>query len=534
MLDLNGIRLRNRLVTSASLLGYGASPHRLILYGLSPIAQWVPLERFGAITTRTVSTQPREGHFTLREDWSVREYPELVRRYAGALRRVDAGWINAFGWCNIGIERYFDEYFPRTHHLNRIVSLGGFSAEEFGELVETVNRRAPAGKIAAVEFNVSCHNVNFPFEEILDDVLAQAIPASRHPVIVKLSPDTDYVAAAKVAERNGAAAVTAINAVKALRLDPETGEPLLKNRFGSLSGRAIKPIGLRVVAELRDAGLRLPIIATAGIRDFDDCREFLWAGADAVSLGSEAWLAPLWAYALGPLRGAHIRHLITQVEKAEGPAPFAPRQTATPVTGQGGSLPPPAAAEPHPGQAEGGASRGERSSPLEEAVAEAAVLRGTFKLRSGGTSDYYIDKYQFGTRPALLRQVAEALAAELPEGTEYVAGTALGAVPLAVAVSLARGLPSVLVRPEGRDHGPVRAVEGSLPAGARVVLLEDVVTTGSAALAAVEALREAGAKVIRVIAVVDREEGGSAAFEAAGVGYRALLRSRDLGIGGAR
>ncbi|HEX8930407.1 MAG TPA: UvrD-helicase domain-containing protein [Actinomycetota bacterium] len=388
MLDLNGIRLRNRLVTSASLLGYGASPHRLILYGLSPIAQWVPLERFGAITTRTVSTQPREGHFTLREDWSVREYPELVRRYAGALRRVDAGWINAFGWCNIGIERYFDEYFPRTHHLNRIVSLGGFSAEEFGELVETVNRRAPAGKIAAVEFNVSCHNVNFPFEEILDDVLAQAIPASRHPVIVKLSPDTDYLAAAKVAERNGAAAVTAINAVKALRLDPETGEPLLKNRFGSLSGRAIKPIGLRVVAELRDAGLRLPIIATAGIRDFDDCREFLWAGADAVSLGSEVWLAPLWGYALGPLRGARIRHLIHQIERAEGTPPLVPWAAApTPVTGQGGSLPPPATPGPHPGHAEGGASRGEQGSPLEqldpEQRAAAATLDGPLLIVAG-------------------------------------------------------------------------------------------------------------------------------------------------------
>jgi dihydroorotate dehydrogenase (NAD+) catalytic subunit len=536
MLDLNGIRLRNRLVTSASLLGYGASPHRLILYGLSPIAQWVPLERFGAVTTRTLSTQPREGHFTLREDWSLREYPELVRRYAGALRRVDAGWINAFGWCNIGIERYFDEYFPRTHHLNRIVSLGGFSAEEFRELVETVNRRAPVGRIAAVELNVSCHNVNFPFEDILDDVLGQAIPASRHPVIVKLSPDTDYIAAAKVAERNGAAAVTAINAVKALRLDPNTGEPLLRNRFGSLSGRAIKPIGLRVVAELRDAGVRLPIIATAGIRDFDDCREFLWAGADAVSLGSEAWLAPLWGYTLGPLRGVRIRHLINQIERAEGSLPLR-RRAETPAIGQGGSLPPPAAPEPHPGHAQGGASRGERSSPRDnraEARAEAAVLRGRFQLRSGGVSDYYIDKYQFGTRPALLRRVAEALAAELPEDTEYVAGTALGAVPLAVAVSLARGLPSVLVRPESRDHGPVRAVEGSLPRGARVALLEDVVTTGSAALDAVEALRTAGATVTRVIAVVDREAGGSAAFEAAGVPYRALLRSRDLGIGGAQ
>ena len=515
MLDLNGVRLRNRLVTSASLLGYGASPRRLILYGLSPIAQWVPLERFGAVTTRTVTTQPREGHFTLREDWSVREYPELLRRYAGALRRVDAGWLNAFGWCNIGIERYLDEYYPRTHHLNRIVSLGGFSAAEFCELVETVNQRVPVGRIAAVEFNVSCHNVNFPFEDILDEVLRGAIPASRHPVIVKLSPDTDYLAAARVAERNGAAALTAINAVKALRLDPRSGEPLLRNRFGSLSGRAIKPIGLRVIAELRDAGVRVPIIATAGIRNFADCREFLWAGADAVSLGSEAWLAPLWGYALGPARGVRIRRLIRQVERSEGSLPV--RQTAPAAPA------PPSAPEPA-ASADG----------LAEALAEAAVLRGRFQLRSGGTSDYYIDKYQFGTRPALLRRVAEALAAELPEGTQYVAGTALGAVPLAVAVSLARDLPAVLVRPEGRDHGPVRVIEGTLPPGARVVLLEDVVTTGSAALAALEALRAAGATVTRVIAVVDREEGGSERFEAVGVPYRALLRSRDLGIGGAQ
>jgi len=59
--DLNGVRLRNRLVTSASLLGYGASKRKLILYGLSPIAQWVPLERFGAVTTRTLTVEPREG-----------------------------------------------------------------------------------------------------------------------------------------------------------------------------------------------------------------------------------------------------------------------------------------------------------------------------------------------------------------------------------------------------------------------------------------------------------------------------------------
>ncbi len=318
MLELNGVRLRNRVVTSSSLLGYGARRSRWVPYGLSPFAQWVPLERFGAVTTRTMSLEPRAGHFTLREDWRPHEFLQLLRLYAQALIRVDAGWLNAFGWSNIGLTAYFTDYFPRTHQLNRIVSVGGFSAEEFCKLVDVVNAHAQPGQIAAVELNVSCHNVNFDFERIVESVLAEAVPRSHHPVLLKLSPDYDYLAHARLAERYGVAGLTAINTVKGLRLDPETGEPLLKNRFGGLSGRAIKPIGLRVVAELREAGITLPIVATGGIRTFDDCREYFWAGADAVSLGSEVWLAPYWGYALGPLRGMLIQRLIRRVEGYEG------------------------------------------------------------------------------------------------------------------------------------------------------------------------------------------------------------------------
>jgi dihydroorotate dehydrogenase (NAD+) catalytic subunit len=305
------------VVTSSSLLGYGAPRGRLVLYGLSPFAQWVPLERFGAVTTRTMSIEPREGHFTLREDWTLRELPDLLRRYAGALQRVDAGWLNAFGWSNIGIEAYFRDYFPRTHRLNRIISLGGFSADEFRALIDVVNDHAPTGQIAAVELNVSCHNVNFPFETILEDVLSATVRRSRHPVLLKLSPDYAYVEHARLAERYGVAGLVAINTVKGLRLNPRTGEPLLKNRYGGLSGRAIKPIGLRVVSELREAGIELPIVATGGIRSFDDCREYFWAGADAVSLGSEVWLAPYWSYLFGPVRGLRIRRLIRRVESYE-------------------------------------------------------------------------------------------------------------------------------------------------------------------------------------------------------------------------
>ena len=306
------------MVTSSSLLGYGAPRGRLVLYGLSPFAQWVPLERFGAVTTRTLTLEPREGHFTLREDWQPHELPKMLRQYAGALRKVDAGWLNAFGWCNIGIQAYFGDYFSRTGHLNRIISLGGFSANEFCQLVDVVNDRAAPGEIAAVEFNVSCHNVNFPFETILEEVLAEAVARSRHPVLLKLSPDDDYLTHARMAQRYGVAGLVAINTVKGLRLDPATGKALLKNRFGGLSGRAIKPIGLRIVAELRESGIRLPIIATGGIRSFDDCREYLWAGADAVSLGSEVWLAPYWGYLLGPVRGWQILRLIRQVERWRG------------------------------------------------------------------------------------------------------------------------------------------------------------------------------------------------------------------------
>jgi dihydroorotate dehydrogenase (NAD+) catalytic subunit len=322
---LGDIRLRNRLLTSSSLLGYGVADTPLVRFGMSPISTFVPLHRFGAVTTRTLTVHPREGHFTTRTDWRPREIPALLRRYAGVLRRTDGGWLNAFGWANIGIDAYLADYYPRTRDQNTIISLGGFAVEEFATLVDKVNKAVPTGDIAAVELNVSCHNVNFDFNEIIADVLADAVPRSNHPVILKLSPDYDYLAHARLAERHGVSALTAVNTVKALRLDPDTGRPWLTNRYGGLSGRAIKPIALRVVAELRDAGIALPIIGTGGIRTFDDCREYFWAGADAVSLGSATWLASYPGYALAPLKGLYIRSLLRRVERMPAPVRTQPR-----------------------------------------------------------------------------------------------------------------------------------------------------------------------------------------------------------------
>ena len=310
---LGDIVLRNRLVTSSSLLGYGVANSPLVPYGMSPISLFVPLSEFGAVTTRTLTVQPREGHFTTRDDWALHELPALLKRYRTVLRGTDGGFLNAFGWCNVGIDAYLRDYYPRTRDQWTIISLGGFSAAEFATLIDRVNAAVPAGDIAAIELNVSCHNVNFDFSTILQDVLDEAVPRSNHPVLLKLSPDYDYLRNAAQAVRAGVAGLTAINTVKALRLDPRTGRPLLANRFGGLSGRAVKPIGLRVVAELRDAGITLPIVATGGIRTADDCREYFWAGADAVSLGSAVWLASYPGYALAPLRGLAVRRLLRSV-----------------------------------------------------------------------------------------------------------------------------------------------------------------------------------------------------------------------------
>jgi orotate phosphoribosyltransferase len=159
------------------------------------------------------------------------------------------------------------------------------------------------------------------------------------------------------------------------------------------------------------------------------------------------------------------------------------------------------------------------------------VLRGNFLLRSGKQSSYYIDKYLFTTRPDLLRRIAAELAARVPAGVQRLAGPVLGAVPLVTALSLATELPVLIVRTEKpKDYGTARQIEGVLTAGERVLLVEDVVTTAGAALAAVDVLRAAGAEVVGALVVVDREQGGSEAFAAAGVPFQALFTRTELGL----
>jgi len=161
---------------------------------------------------------------------------------------------------------------------------------------------------------------------------------------------------------------------------------------------------------------------------------------------------------------------------------------------------------------------------LRERLLAACLLEGEFTLRSGRKSRYYLDKYRFVLDPALLAPLAEAIAASLPAGTEVLAAPELGAVPLLTAVSLRTGLPGVIVRKVEKEYGTKKKIEGHLPAGAGVALLEDVVTTGGQAMASAEVLRSLGARVLAVIAVIDRGHETQEVMAAAELPYRPLFR----------
>ncbi|MBA2282217.1 MAG: orotate phosphoribosyltransferase [Acidimicrobiia bacterium] len=159
-----------------------------------------------------------------------------------------------------------------------------------------------------------------------------------------------------------------------------------------------------------------------------------------------------------------------------------------------------------------------------------ARITGQFTLRSGQQATEYFDKYRFEADPALLVDVGAALAALVPEGTEVLAGLELGGVPLATALSLHSGLPAAFVRKEAKTYGTCRLAEGAEVDGRRVLVVEDVVTTGGQVVTSIGQLRDAGAVITHAVCVIDRSTGGegAAALAAVGVELRPLLVRADL------
>jgi len=165
------------------------------------------------------------------------------------------------------------------------------------------------------------------------------------------------------------------------------------------------------------------------------------------------------------------------------------------------------------------------------AIRDVAYLEGDFVLRSGRRSPYYLDKYRFEAQPEILRELGKRIAARVdevePDATR-LAGPELGAVALAVSASLASGRPFLIVRSEAKNYGTANRLEGGFEPGETVCLVEDVVTSGGAAVEAVNALREAGLRCANAVCVVDREEGGVDALARHAVRLHPLFRASDL------
>ena len=167
---------------------------------------------------------------------------------------------------------------------------------------------------------------------------------------------------------------------------------------------------------------------------------------------------------------------------------------------------------------------------LARRIADVALLRGEFTLRSGRKSSFYLDKYLFSTEPEILAELGRMFAERIPPGTTRLAGAELGGIPLVTSASLASGLPCVFIRNQKKDYGTAKQLAGVLSKDDRVVIVEDVATTGGQVLEAAGVIASSGAAIVKIIATVDRLEGARQNIEHAGYAFDALFDIRDLGI----
>ena len=258
--EIAGLKLANPTMLASGILGYtGLSLKSVIEAGA------------GAVVTKSLGLEPRTGY----------PNPTVVQ--------VDCGLLNAMGLPNPGISHFKEEMKElKNTGAPTIVSIYGYSSEDFAQVAETAAKMGAD----ALELNVSCPHIKKAGAEIgcdpqlLTDVVKEVKKKVDKPVIVKLTPNVANIGEiAEAAEKAGADAITAINTVKAMNIEIETGRPLLANKFGGLSGSAIKPIAVRCVYDVYQS-VDVPVIGCGGISSWQDAVEFMLAGASAVQIGT--------------------------------------------------------------------------------------------------------------------------------------------------------------------------------------------------------------------------------------------------------
>ncbi|WP_432644816.1 orotate phosphoribosyltransferase [Methanobrevibacter sp.] len=156
-------------------------------------------------------------------------------------------------------------------------------------------------------------------------------------------------------------------------------------------------------------------------------------------------------------------------------------------------------------------------------------LEGDFTLSSGKKSNYYINMKKAITEPEILSAISKLITSKLDlEEVDKVAGPALGAVPIATAVSLESRIPLLMIRKEKKGYGTSKLIEGELNEGDNVIVVEDVSTTGGSLLKAIKAINDNGGNVTRAFVVVDRQEGAIEAFEKEGIELEPLINVNEF------
>ena len=165
---------------------------------------------------------------------------------------------------------------------------------------------------------------------------------------------------------------------------------------------------------------------------------------------------------------------------------------------------------------------------LAKDIKQTALLEGKFVLRSGIISDQYFDKYRFESDPHLLQSIATEMSHFIPADTEVLVGLDMGGIPVVTALSRIMGLPSAFIRKEAKLHGTCKYAEGSDLAEKKVVLIEDVVSSGGAILDALTKLRADDIHPVTAVCVIDRQTGGVEKLAASGLELRAVFTMADI------
>ena len=266
---VGNVLLPNPVMTASGTAGHGAE-----------LAAYIDLSALGAVVVKSLSAEP----------WAGNPAPRVTE--------TPAGMLNSVGLQNPGVEAWIESELPDLVAAGArvVASIWGFSVEAYEKAAQMLS--AAAGDLVAVEVNLSCPNVESRRAMFAHSPsgTADAIAATSGaglPRWAKLSPNvTDLAEIAAAAEDAGAAAVTLVNTVMGLAIDPASRRPVLGNGGGGLSGAAIHPVAVRAVWDVHEARPGLPIVGVGGVSSAEDAVELMLAGASAVQVGTATFRDP--------------------------------------------------------------------------------------------------------------------------------------------------------------------------------------------------------------------------------------------------